>query len=504
VYLTYLFLFSLAPFTPAVDSVSPIELYRKKFEGFSGLWGVSEWDIWTNILLYVPYGLLIAAFPAVFALPWWSRVILVTGSAGLLSFLLELGQLSVPRRPSFDDVVYNTIGALGGTLLSCLAYAPLYAVARTLGVVFQKTAVRAMILGAYFVALYGLFSVPLPLYFTNWDPEFPFQLGNEATLDRPWRGNLYLVAVYDRALTAQDVRTNFTAGPAAGSFEKRISRGLLMLYDFSEGAGETVHDRTTLGMPVDLRIENPESVQWIAPNGLMLQRDTIIASFDPPVKLFIERFSSHNELSVEAWIASADLSQGGPARIVSYSKDLTHRNFTLGQQQRDVAFRLRTPVSGPNGTQPMLTTAGEPLEERAVQHLVMTFRDGIETLYVDATERGKSAMDRKIGLIDVVVSLLGQEFTLPLWSVFICPLGILAYLVHTGRQHSGQAVWMSFLTASIAVTLIGGARIVALKSAEPSFFLIIAACSALIPIVIASLFPTTHHHTVSFHPSQQR
>ena len=113
-------------------------------------------------------------------------------------------------------------------------------------------------------------------------------------------------------------------------------------------------------------------------------------------------------------------------------------------------------------------------------------------------------MDTKIGLIDVAVSLLGQEFTLQLWSIFICPLGVLTYLVHTGRQHSGQAAWMSLLTASIAVTLIGGARIVALKPAEPFFFLMIAASSALIPIVIASFFRTTHHHTGSFHPSKQR
>jgi glycopeptide antibiotics resistance protein len=504
VYLAYLVLFALAPFTPAVDGISLIELYRKKFEGFSGIFAVSEWDIWTNILLYMPYGLLIAALPAVLALPWWGRIFLASGSAALLSFLLELGQLLLPRRPSFDDVIYNTIGALGGALLSRLSYVSLCRLARKSEMVFQNTAARALILGAYFIVLYGLFSVPLPLYFSNWDSDFPFQLGNESTLDRPWRGNLYLVALYDQALTAQDVRTNFTAGPAGGSSAKRISHGLLLLYDFSEGAGEIVHDRTTYAMPVDLRIQDPANVRWIAPNGLMFQRDTIIASLEPPAKLSAKRVSSHNELSLEAWIAPADLSQGGPARIVSYSKDLTHRNFTLGQQQGDIAFRLRTPVSGPNGTQPELLTAGKPLQGGAVQHLVMTFSDGIETLYVDAIERGKSVMDTKVALIDVVMSLLGQEFTLPLWSAFIFPVGILTYLVHTGWQRSGQAAWVPVVTASASMGLIGGVRVVALKSAEPSFFMIIATSSVLISILIAPLFLSTDQNTVGHRKSPQQ
>jgi hypothetical protein len=47
---------------------------------------------------------------------------------------------------------------------------------------------------------------------SNWDGSFRLALADELTRDRPWRGIFYLVAVYDRALTAREVAENFLAG----------------------------------------------------------------------------------------------------------------------------------------------------------------------------------------------------------------------------------------------------------------------------------------------------
>lgn len=43
----------------------------------------------------------------------------------------------------------------------------------------------------------------------NWATDAPLALGNEATGDRPWLGELRLVALYNRALTAEQVAQNF-------------------------------------------------------------------------------------------------------------------------------------------------------------------------------------------------------------------------------------------------------------------------------------------------------
>ncbi len=50
--------------------------------------------------------------------------------------------------------------------------------------------------------------------FANWDATDKFSVGNEATSDRPWHGTVRLVAVYDRALTPEEILQNYMAGPS--------------------------------------------------------------------------------------------------------------------------------------------------------------------------------------------------------------------------------------------------------------------------------------------------
>jgi hypothetical protein len=48
--------------------------------------------------------------------------------------------------------------------------------------------------------------------FSNWDINHEFALGSEITGHRPWLGKLYLVAIYDRALSVTNVDENFAQG----------------------------------------------------------------------------------------------------------------------------------------------------------------------------------------------------------------------------------------------------------------------------------------------------
>lgn len=51
---------------------------------------------------------------------------------------------------------------------------------------------------------------------SGWSNEYPLLFANELTGDRPWRGEFHLAALYDRALTHEEVAQNFHAGiPAA-------------------------------------------------------------------------------------------------------------------------------------------------------------------------------------------------------------------------------------------------------------------------------------------------
>lgn len=50
----------------------------------------------------------------------------------------------------------------------------------------------------------------------GWDPILPLLIGNEATLDRAFQGDIHLVAFYGRALDESEVAINYRAGANAG------------------------------------------------------------------------------------------------------------------------------------------------------------------------------------------------------------------------------------------------------------------------------------------------
>lgn len=45
-----------------------------------------------------------------------------------------------------------------------------------------------------------------------WDPTYLLAVGNTPALDRPWYGDVHLVAIHDRPLTAAEIAQNHAAG----------------------------------------------------------------------------------------------------------------------------------------------------------------------------------------------------------------------------------------------------------------------------------------------------
>jgi glycopeptide antibiotics resistance protein len=484
VYVAYLVIFGFVPFKTVIEtSASFTDLYVGRFEGIAGITAASNWDIWTNIVLFIPYGMLFVGVPAVSGQPWWTKIMLAAGSAGLLSLAVEVGQLLLPRAPSVVDVACNTTGAIGGAIIGIASHRRFLRFVEWLWRAMQARTTSAVFLAGYFLVLSLVLALPLPLCadFINWNPKFYLQLGNEGTLDRPWRGEIYLAAVYTRALNDQEVLANFTAGPSLSGIPNRAGEGLVLFYDFSEGEGDHVHDRAGSAGPVDLGIHDPDHVRWLSPNGLLVEKETILISTEPARKLSADRFSAHSELTVEVWVAPADLSQGGPARILSYSKDPYHRNFTLAQQGGNIVFRLRTPVSGLNGINPELRTRNQPLSS-GIQHLVVTYHEGIETLYLDGVRHAEELLRSEV-LMDMMQGLLGSEFRWPLLSVTVFPLGLLTYLFFHIRRPVDPVVRPASMAALAGILFIKGLRWVILKMPLEPAFLLVSAGTMLASIV---------------------
>jgi hypothetical protein len=49
--------------------------------------------------------------------------------------------------------------------------------------------------------------------FAAWNVTYPLSMGNVPSADRPFSGEIHLVAIYARALTQAEVSQNYAAGP---------------------------------------------------------------------------------------------------------------------------------------------------------------------------------------------------------------------------------------------------------------------------------------------------
>jgi len=187
---------------------------------------------------------------------------------------------------------------------------------------------------------------------SNWDNSWHLALGNELTKDRPWLGEFYQVSICDRAFSEQKVVDRFKAGQAA------TPRDALVFYDFREGSGQTIKDCSGKSDPLNLRIEDPSAVQWLSGGGLAIQSPVLIASQVPADKV-TDAIRKSGAITIEAWIKPANITQSGPARIVTVSRDPGSRNFTLGQKAGAFEVRFRSTSTTANGEPALSSPGGE-------------------------------------------------------------------------------------------------------------------------------------------------
>ena len=185
---------------------------------------------------------------------------------------------------------------------------------------------------------------------SDWEDDFRLALGNELTGDRPWLGELYRVALYDRALDAGQIVRLAKAG------RDQSATGALVLYEFRDGTGQVVRDTSGTGTGLHLPIKDASTVQWLAGGGLRLVGPSLIASPGPATKV-TEAVKRSQAITVEAWIKPENTVQAGPARIVTLSRDMSVRNLTLGQKADAYEVRFRTTATSPNG-EPAISSPG--------------------------------------------------------------------------------------------------------------------------------------------------
>jgi hypothetical protein len=191
----------------------------------------------------------------------------------------------------------------------------------------------------------------LPGKVTVWQGQMRLGLANELSDARPWLGVYHGVAIYNRALTAQEATAHYQQGKVVHT------RGLQAHYTFQEGEGAVIRDRSGQAGALDLHIGDTQRMAW-SQDGLQVRQPVLIATRSAATRL-TQAVQNSGAFTLEAWITPASVEQAGPARIVTLSDGVSNRNFTLGQLEGAYEMRFRTTETTANGEPPLRTPGAD-------------------------------------------------------------------------------------------------------------------------------------------------
>ncbi|MCG8538207.1 MAG: hypothetical protein MI808_24230, partial [Pseudomonadales bacterium] len=127
----------------------------------------------------------------------------------------------------------------------------------------------------------------------------------------------------------------------------RIDTGSIAKWDFSEGSGTIAGDSSDVQPRMNLNLVG--NVAWVGGNGIQILEGGKAQATTASSKKLADNIKLTGAYSIEAWVAPANVTQEGPARIISYSSGTEERNFTLGQTLYNYDFLHRSTTTTENG-----------------------------------------------------------------------------------------------------------------------------------------------------------
>lgn len=341
-------------------------------------------DIPRNILLFLPFGFGVAAL-VVGRNPRRAPMVLGVIGVGLgLSISVESLQLFMPARASsLSDILANTLGTAFGFLF--------YVWWGTRALVVLTSTTDRVLASFTFPVLAALFTLffALVIVFTvqsgrgtdlrNWELGFPLTIGNERTGDRPWHGQLSELVLASRALDSGIVAAVYSGDDPLSI----LGDSIVVSYP----PANTRISASTAVLPDDF-VWQGNGPELLDENGVELSSAQWLQADISDDQLLNEIVDS-SQFTLIATVATADIGQNGPARIVSIAEDPYHRNFTLGQEGKNLIVRLRTPISGENGMSPEIIVPNVFVDD-STHRIVIAYTPPGLALYVDGVDRGTS------------------------------------------------------------------------------------------------------------------
>ena len=150
----------------------------------------------------------------------------------------------------------------------------------------------------------------------------------------------------------------------------RHETNVIALYEFKTGTGNTVFD--TSGIEPSLNLTLTGDYSWVGGWGVQFVDGKAQGSTTASAKL-TDLVTATGEYSVEIWVAPANVTQDGPARIVSYAGGSMSRNFMLGQTLYNYDTFVRSDQTDQNGDPALSTADADEDLQATLQHVVITY-----------------------------------------------------------------------------------------------------------------------------------
>jgi VanZ family protein len=299
-------------------------------------------DLAVNLLLFAPFGFGLAGLIQNRGWSCGKAIASVFVAGALLSLGVETLQCWLPTRdPSFLDVATNSVSSVIGAALYFLGGERFRA--RHARPAFSTRMLVTAWLG--YAALAVVLSLTLQESSRlDWDEGLPLILGDDSASDRQWQGQILRTEISSGSVSVNEARHASIAGLS--------------------GVGEAYFVATSPASQSNLRTD--DSVER--------------ATRAERVSNVVRRVKRANQFSLLVRCSAQNAAQSGV--IVALARREDDLNFALEQDDTDLTFWLRTPITRRHGMQPPVTAPG--VFRTPGPHTILVTYDGSQLLlFVD-------------------------------------------------------------------------------------------------------------------------
>ena len=150
----------------------------------------------------------------------------------------------------------------------------------------------------------------------------------------------------------------------------RVENNAVALYRFKPNELNQALD--TSGVDPALHLDFVGDVEWVGSWGVTIEDGRLQGQVDASQKIYTT-LKETGEYAIEAWVTPFNVTQEGPARIVTYSGNANSRNFMLGQTLYNYNFLTRSSETGIDGMPMLSTPDADEVLQASLQHVVVNY-----------------------------------------------------------------------------------------------------------------------------------